>query len=81
MKKLLFVFVAGFSLTACGDDIPRDAGNVGQGSMPADPTVKRVNQGSIGTDLGGNPKGVDTSRRNTAVAAPAQPATTQDTTR
>ena len=74
MKKVLFVFTAGFFLTACGDDIPEDAGRVGQGSMPADSTILRVNQGALGTDLGGSPKKPDTARRSTpAVAPPAAP--------
>ena len=71
MKKLLFVFVTGICLTACGDDRPSDAGRVGQGSMPADSTILRVNQGALGTDLGGSTKKTDTSRHTAPATAPA----------
>jgi hypothetical protein len=62
MKRLIFIVVAGICLSACGDDIPADAGKSGQGSMPADTTVQRVNQGAIGTDLGGSTRKPDSSQ-------------------
>jgi len=73
MKKLFVVLLAGFSLTACSDDVPDNAGRVGQGSMPADSVIIRVNQGALGTDLGGSPKKQDSSRRTAAAPAAATP--------
>ena len=81
MKNLFIVLMTGVCLTACGDDFPEDAGRPGQGSMPVDSTVIRVNQGAIGTDMGGSTKKLDTSRRTiTTITTPPPPATT-DTAR
>jgi hypothetical protein len=84
MKKLFIVLLAGVFLTACGDDFPEDAGRAGQGSMPVDSTVIRVNQGALGTDMGGSIKKPDSSRRTMMVPPPppsVQPAPRQDSAR
>ncbi|RYZ30074.1 MAG: hypothetical protein EOO10_04085 [Chitinophagaceae bacterium] len=78
MKKLFIVLIAGVCLSACGDDLSTEHSDVGPGTMPADPTVLRVNQGAIGTDMGGSTKKPDSTRSIKAVPTP--PAT-QDTTR
>ena len=82
MKQLFIVLMAGICLTACGDDRSQEHSDVGPGTMPVDSTVIRVNQGAIGTDMGGSARKADSSRRTTPTAPPSvQAAPAQDSAR